>query len=210
MELSFDMTEATKARLDRLQSRLRGLGQNILAESKAAAQRLAGLVVRTALSGGNKLHRRSGSLARSITGMARASGDGLEIVVGSQAGPAEKYAGFLEYGGATGGTIRPVEKKWLAIPKWPGPATTPAGVSRYVSALDAPVPLRFVKKKNDPTTAFLVEDKPGGQKGEVWYILKKKVHVEPRHWLRDTMQAFAADEVTKAIETAVRKTTEGL
>jgi len=104
---------------------------------------------------------RSGSLRRSIAGRVVQTGRTVSAVDNSgqvqlfgrtvQGSP---LSAILSAGGRTGGqnliyariqdqggTIRPVRRKWLAIPT--PEMKTGAGVARYASPRDYPVPLRF-------------------------------------------------------------------
>ena len=144
------------------------------------------------------MNPRTGSLRRSVKATAhRPTGKTgvAEISVGSIKGPSSPYAKFHEDGGKNKGYIRPVKGKWLTIPQQP--AKTPAGVHKYSSARQVPVKLSFVPtKKKD--TALLVERKGSGE-FTVWYVLKKEVYIEPRHWLSLGVES-GLGKVSRAIE----------
>ncbi len=72
---------------------------------------IAANIIKTQLSG-DPLHRRTGSLARSVVGGAFMTNGVPSIRVGIFRGPALAYANIQEFGG----TVRPVNAKALAMP----------------------------------------------------------------------------------------------
>lgn len=126
---------------------LKGQGNNVLVGLVSLFDRIsliaAGFIVRTELSGsGNPgLKRRTGSLARSITGLGVVTGGVPGMRVGLFRGPALDYGTIQEYGG----TVRPVNTKYLAMPV--NGALTPAGVPRYPGPRQYPGHLVFVPFK---------------------------------------------------------------
>lgn len=107
-------------------------------------------VAKQAKEGGRgypRLERRTGSLMRDLTAQAELFQGVPSIQVGIFKGPSTKYAAVQELG--TQGKneespfpdITPKNGEALAVPV--GPALTPAGVPRYVSARDYPKPLVF-------------------------------------------------------------------
>ena len=119
------------------------------------------------------LHARTGRLRASIASRVEAGpGDALDLKLragGGNNGPDVPYAAIHEYGGI----IRPVRRKWLAIPL--PIARTAAGVSRYQTPRDVPG-LRFMLSKRG--NALLVD-----KKGVPWYVLKKSVTIPKRPYL---------------------------
>lgn len=135
----------------------RGREASVFAQAVVAffgrkAPAIAGLAVRNYLSG-QRLKRRTGSLARSIVGVSGLfasdrGGIAPALRVGVFRGPASAYAGVQELGtkyynpASPFPTIVPKRAKALAMPV--GDALTPAGVPRYESPRDFPGELRFV------------------------------------------------------------------
>lgn len=118
------------------------------------------------------LHARTGRLRASIAGRVQEGpGDALDIVLraGATTGADLPYAAIHEYGGV----IRPVRRKWLAIPL--PIAKTAAGVSRYQTPRDVPG-LRFMLSKRG--NALLVD-----KTGVPWYVLRKSVTIPKRPYL---------------------------
>ncbi len=112
-----------------------------------------------------RMRTRSSLLRRSIAGFVRSEGaprggigplrQGADIEVGVQAGGVTLQGAEVVYAGIQerGGTVRPVRRRWLAIPT--ESVQTKAGVSRYATPRDFPRPLRFVQFR--PDLAALVE-----------------------------------------------------
>lgn len=124
------------------------------------------------------LKNRTGNLKRSYVSTVTEIKGGAQLLVGFGA----KYAQLQE----RGGIVRPVKKKWLAIPV--GPALTAAGVPRY------PGP-RSVKglefRPVSPTLALLVmPSTKEGAESVIWYVLKKQVVVPPRLGFFATFREF--------------------
>lgn len=118
----------------------------------------AGKISKNFLSG-QRLGRRTGTLARSMTGRAVRVRGIPGMRVGIFRGPAVNYAGIQEYGG----TVKAKPGKSLAIPAPGGPALTPAGVPRYVSPRDFPRELRFIPSKKANVVGILADTRQGGQ-----------------------------------------------
>lgn len=98
----------------------------------------AGHISKNLLSG-QLLNRRTGTLARSVTGRGVRVGGIPGMRVGIFRGPALAYAGLQEHGG----TIR-AKGKSLAIPIDGGPAVTSAGVERFGGPRNFPKKLVFI------------------------------------------------------------------
>jgi len=133
----------------------------------------------------SRLNVRSGRLRASISGSAMKDTRG-NIVLQLQAGGRDKdvsYARIHE----DGGTIRPVNAKFLTIPI-SDKLFTGAGVQRYKSVRDVPDPLTFAQSRNgQPLLLHEVT-------GEVFYILKKQVKIPRRPYLKP-----AVDRVNREI-----------
>ena len=133
----------------------------------------------------SRLNVRSGRLRASISGSAMKDTRG-NIVLQLQAGGRDKdvsYARIHE----DGGTIRPVNAKFLTIPI-SDKLFTGAGVQRYKSVRDVPDPLTFAQsRKGQPLLLHEVT-------GEVFYILKKQVKIPRRPYLKP-----AVDRVSREI-----------
>jgi hypothetical protein len=129
------------------------------------------------------IHARTGRLRASIAGrLERGPADALDLKLragGGNNGPDVPYAAIHEYGGI----IRPVRRKWLAIPL--PIARTAAGVSRYQTPRDVPG-LRFMLSRRG--NALLVD-----KKGVPWYILKKSVSIPRRPYLLPALLKAGAD-----------------
>lgn len=138
---------------------------------RVQAQRAAGHVIKTQLTGTGakttyqanpytkKRRRRTGSLARSITG-GLATEKGLPAIeVGIFRGPALKYAGIQEEGTKSFNPsspfpdIEPKTAQALAIPV--GDALTPAGVPRYHSIRAYPEQLKAIYFRSPRSTKGL-------------------------------------------------------
>ena len=112
-----------------------------------------------------RMKTRSSLLRRSIAGFVRSEGaprGGIgplrrdaDIEVGVQAGGVVLQGAEVVYAGIQerGGTVRPVRRRWLAIPT--ESVQTKAGVSRYKTPRDFPRPLQFIQFR--PDLAALVE-----------------------------------------------------
>ena len=109
------------------------------------ALRAAGVITKSQLSG-QLLKRRTGALARSMTGIGLRDRGVPALKVGLFRGPALKYAAVLDEGtvgkGGTHPTIVPRAGKALAFPV--DDALTPAGVDRYGGPRHYPGELKFI------------------------------------------------------------------
>ncbi len=178
------------------------------------ALRVAGRVARS-MSAGGKLKRRTGNLARSITGVGLRVGGAPALRVGIFHGPALRYAATQEYGttgkGGTIPTIRPGRNispvtgrptRALAVPT--ELAKTAAGVGRQASPVDYPEKLKFLRVNRGKLVGLLVTEKSlarafrkgvkggkGLQRGDlrVAFLLLRLVDIAPKHYLRDGMEA---------------------
>jgi len=112
-----------------------------------------------------RMKPRSTLLRRSIAGFVRAEGApragigplraGADIEVGVAAGGVTLAGAEVVYAGIQerGGTVRPVRRRWLAIPT--ASVKQPNGTARYQTPRDFPRPLRFVQFRAD--LAALIE-----------------------------------------------------
>ena len=159
---------------------------------------IAGLISKEYLSG-QRLKRRTGNLARDVTGKGGFINGIPAIRVGVFKGPSRKYYGVQELG--TKGknaespfpTIRPKKPGgYLAIPVAGGGALTPAGVSRFVSARDFPGKLVFLGGAR--------KVKSGGKSFWASAVLVKKSNYD---------QAKKSDRFTKKRDGRFRDTRSG-
>jgi hypothetical protein len=156
-----------------------------------------------------RLRRRTGRLARTISGEVDETPDGFGFRL--RGGGLSKGGGEVRYGRAQerGATIRPKRGRFLAIPV--GPALKPSGEARYASPREVPG-LRFQPIHNG-NAGLLVRDIAGrGKKGtgarsEVWFRLVPRVTIRPKYFLRDGFAASQegfADRLRAAAEGALR------
>lgn len=167
-----------------VQARILQLGQ----------QRLPGLLrpelIKAALHGeaeakalaGSVLKVRGGALRRSIAG--KVEGD-TTITLSAGDGRKVRYAAIHEYGG----TIRPKNSKYLAIPV--GPARTASGVSRYASPRDVPG-LTFAQSRKGQPMLVKAEGKGKNGAGTVYFLLRRQVRIPARPFLGPAMKKMAA------------------
>jgi len=152
---------------------------------------------------GQLVRRRTGSLARSITGTGLRI-DGVPAMrVGVFRGPSSRYAGLLEHGTKPHNpespydTVRPIPpRKALAMPV--NDSLTAAGVARYPGPRQDPRELRFVpfRKSGISQGAIggLYEEKQlkaAGDdlsKAKAAYLLLAKADYKPRHYLRSGLR----------------------
>lgn len=139
------------------------------------------------------LRVRSGRLRASIRSLVEPGKDGgldlkLSAGGGREGGSTEVvYARIHELGG----TIRPVKRKFLAIPL--PIARTPAGVSRYKTPRDVP-DLHVAQSKR----GNLLLVKPDGTP---WYVLRKRVDIPARPYLRPALEEASAALVPRLADT---------
>lgn len=141
---------------------------------------------------GTRMRVRTGLLRRSIGARVAPVTDGAEVRLragghtGGSAAKAVKYAAIQEEGGWVKGN------PYLAIPV--GPARTPAGVPRYASPRDVPG-LVLVQSLKGNLLLVLPEDRrnaagrlvKGGRAGTVYYVLRRRVYIRGKHYLRDAV-----------------------
>lgn len=136
------------------------------------------------------LRVRSGRLRASIRSLVEPSPEGgldlkLSAGGGREGGSSEViYARIHELGG----TIRPVKRKFLAIPL--PPARTAAGVARYKTPRDVPG-LALVQSLKGQY--LLVKS----DTGEPWYVLRKRVDIPARPYLRPALEEASAELVPR-------------
>lgn len=155
-------------------------------------QRLAGQISKDFLSG-QRLSRRTGTLARSIEARGTLIGGVPGIKVGVFRGPALAYAGIHE----RGGTIEPVNAKALAIPQKPV-ALTSAGVERFGGPRGYPGELKFIPFRSSGVAVgglYVAESLKGDarfnlRQGMLAYLLVRKVRIEGKHYLRDGLRRY--------------------
>lgn len=166
---------------------------------------IAGRIVKDALSGGNGLRRRTGSLARSMDGRGEIVGGVPAIRVGSLRGPALKYVALQEYGTVgAGGELPTIVPKGLMVKNLAIPinqALTPSGVPRKPRPGDWGklhfIPFRKRATQNAQGALYAPSEYAkirraikaktfNGLKGyKALYLLVRKVDVRPKSFLRD-------------------------
>lgn len=191
-----------------------------------------------------RMKTRSGLLRRSIGGFVRSEGaprggigplrQGADIEVGVQAGGVILQGAEVVYAGIQerGGTVRPVRRRWLAIPT--DSVKTKDGVSQYKTPRDFPRPLRFVQfrpdlaalievprrkaKKAPPARrqrVARVERRPRrqtrqrGSLGPVRWWLVKQTTIKAKWYLRDAFEGEAR-RVPAALGDVLSSALEGL
>ncbi len=123
---------------------------------------------------------RSGRLAGSIAGrVVKSSGYVAVKLTAGGGGSDVKYAAAHEYGATGSNAITPKKSKFLTIPVHPQ-LKTAAGVGRVPSARDIPG-LTFAQTlKGQPLLVHEIT-------GEVWYILRKRVEIPERPYMRPSL-----------------------
>jgi hypothetical protein len=200
MSLTIDIGEDGLKLLKRLQDRSKTFRADIVRFFDGQAKFVAGRVSATMLSG-QRLNRRTGALARSITGRGELYKGQPAMRVGVFRGPALAYAGIQEYGGV----IKPKKAKALAIPV--GPALTPAGVPRFSGPREK-AGLVFVRFRGGNAIGGLFDKASlaaaDGLKGALlFYLLVEKVTIRGQHYLRDGVRE-SLDDVTKNTRRFIR------
>lgn len=193
---SLNLDRRSEAYLKRLRKQIGkdALYEGILKYFDKAALKAAGRISRNYLSG-QRLKRRSGNLARSITGRGELVGGVPALRIGVFRGPALKYAGVQEYG--TKGknpdspypTIVPKRAKALAIPT--GPALTAAGNARVDSPRQWPEELFFVPMRRGRLVGLLMQRTRDGSIPV--FKLMSAVDIAPKFYLRDGVQDAIPD-----------------
>lgn len=147
----------------------------------------AGLIVKQFLSG-QRLRRRTGNLARSITGRGVRVRGIPGMRVGVFRGPALSYTAIQEFGGI----IRPKRGRALAMPVEGGRAMTRAGVDRYGGPRSYPGKLVYIPYKGRNAVAGLYDQRDlkrargNGLRGvKAVYVLLRQVSIKPKHFLSD-------------------------
>lgn len=183
---------------ERLQATQRALQSGMKKEITRAA--LLGERAAKLLLTGQSLHVRSGRLRASVQSNVKDL-DG-EWLLFLRAGGGERdvrYANIHE----KGGVIRPVHGKYLAIPL--PIARTAAGVSRYKSPRDVPVPLTFAQsRKGQP----LLVESSGKNAGRPWYVLRRQVVMPARPYLAPALRQVEP-VLTERLEMLCKRTLEG-
>ena len=165
-----------------------GFQASILRFFDRASSRAAGYVSRNMLSG-QRLNRRTGTLARSILGRSELVKGVPGMRIGVFRGPALAYAGIHE----EGGTIVPKKAKALAIPM--GPSLTAAGVEKFGGPREYPGALKFVPFRSSGVAIGGLFDAasmgPNGLDGAILvYLLVTKVRIKAKHYLRDGVREY--------------------
>jgi hypothetical protein len=216
--LRIELDSAANALIARLAHAPEEFRKAVLLAFDRLAQKAAAWIIRTQLSGGEGLRRRTGSLARSITGRGVIV-DGIPAMrVGVFRGPSLAYARIQEFGGR----VLPKRAKSLAMPV--GDALTPAGVAKWASPLDFPGRLTFVPFRHGriaigalydteslnaaraKATAARLQARAAGQGGKLnmsrhgslvdWssvrklWVLLKYADIPARHYLLNGMRTF--------------------
>jgi len=147
---------------------------------------------------GQSLYVRSGRLRASVQSEVKEEGDGWDLALRAGGGARDvRYARIHE----EGGVIRPVNARFLAIPL--PIARTAAGVSRYASPRQVPVPLRFAQSKGG--NPLLVEAK-GKNAGRPWFVLRKSVRMPARPYLAPALaqvEAMLPERLESLIQRAI-------
>ena len=145
------------------------------------------------------LHVRSGRLRSSIGSYTFGSDKELVGRVGSgqRTGQPVKYAGILE----TGGTIRPVKAKMLAIPL--KAALTSAGVPRYTPR---EVPNSFIMRTKNGN--LMIFAKSGKKRITPMFVLKNSVKIPAFKYLSKSLTQSKAAAV-KEIEQGINNVLSG-
>lgn len=206
--VKIELTPATRRRLEGLERALgkAEVNRRIVEFFDVRAQQIAGDIVRTRLSGGRGLRRRTGSLARSVVGRGELLGGVPAFRVGVLRGPAERYAAVQELGTRGKGgelpTIKPKRARALAIPQ--EGALTPSGVERFGGPRRSPVPLRFIPFRRGVAVGKLVDERQAAAEQEraraerrsvdlsavtTYYLLVRQVDIRPKRFLRDGVRA---------------------
>jgi hypothetical protein len=185
---------------------------------------VAGAIIRKFLSGkrGTKrkdqLARRTGTLARSVTGQATLFQGLPAMRIGVFRGPALKYANIQD----VGGTIKPRKAKALAIPV--GPALTPAGVERFGGPRKFPGELRFIPFRSSGVAVgglfevkSLEKEKKAASRGErpvslrrakMYYLLVKQVKIKGVGYLSKGLKGERRN-TSRRLETFLRNLLSG-
>ena len=139
---------------------------------------------------GSRMKVRSGRLWSSIRSEVKSTRGGIDVhlMAGGTDGKGPiRYARIQE----EGGTVRPRRAKFLTIPL--DPAKYPSGVSRFKTARDAPNLTLGISAAGQ----YMLVNK---DTGEPWYLLRRRVKIKGKHYLRDAMR-----EAAKLMPPAVSK-----
>lgn len=146
---------------------------------------------------------RTGKLSQSFKFVATGKGADTEGKFFSNS----KYAHIQEYGSRK--PIRPVRRKFLAIPIEGSPAMTSAGVSRYAFSLRDTLPRAsfwFWFVGNSSGGFLMGRRKVAGSKAVAWFRLVKQVKIKPRlkfrEYIRDAVRKFR-DQLARAAQEAI-------
>ena len=124
---------------------------------------------------------RSGRLYASVRSEVKSTRGGIDVHLmagGTDGRGSIRYARIQE----EGGTVRPRRAKFLTIPL--DPAKYPSGVSRFKTARDAPNLTLAVSAAGQ----YMLVNK---DTGEPWYLLRRRVKIKGKHYLRDAMRKAA-------------------
>lgn len=220
--VSFTFDRATKRYLKDAERRLGrdDLYEQITRLFNREGLKVAGRISKNYLSG-QRVNRRSGNLARSITGQGVRINGVPALQVGIFRGPSLKYAATIELG--TKGknpdspipTIRPRSGQALAVPVG-DEVLTGAGVDRFGGPRNFPGELYFIPFRNSGVAVgglySAVQRDIGQQFGlreaRAAYLLLTEVDIEPRYFLRDGFQErlpFVAKELSLLLRDLLRK-----
>lgn len=191
-----------KKQLERLTEKIRSISPT--AENSITRKAFTDLTLETEkqlkLNTASILHVRSGRLRSSISSRVYERGKDLigEVGSGVRQGDRVPYANIHE----TGGVIRPVNKKYLAIPL--PPALTSAGVLRQKPRDYANT---FVAKSNAGN--LIIFQRTLGKGAIALFVLKKSVTIPRRRYMSRTVEEIAPrafEIMNRSIERELAKT----
>lgn len=197
-EVRFELTKSSIETIDRITEFVSAerLYDAITQFFQKQSQIIASRISNNYLSG-QRLNRRTGNLARSVTGVGLKVDGAPAIRVGIFRGPALKYAGIQEFGTRDKNpespfdVITPKEAEALAIPVGDD-VLTPTGVSRF-GPRDYPGDLRFIPFRSSGVAVgalfneeqYQVAREFGIREAMASYLLLTQVSIEPKYYLRD-------------------------
>lgn len=196
LSLDIRLTPASKRALEKLRklSTAAGFREALRPFFNRQAPKVGGYIIKNMLSG-QRLRRRTGSLARSVIGLTEDYRGLPALRVGTLRGPSTPYGAIQQ----RGGVILPKKAKALAIPM--DAALTPAGVDRFGGPRGYPGELKFIPFRKsgvavgglfDPATIQKDEDgKPDLANATMYYLLVRRVVLPAKHWLTDGWKGYS-------------------
>lgn len=157
---------------------------------------------------------RTGNLRRSIAGrvlqtgrkVAEVDGESAQLSLFGRTVQGSPLTAILSAGGRVkdgsnviyarvqdrGATVRPVERKWLALPD--SSVKTPAGVARYASPTDYPKKLWFhvIREGSGKSALAVLLERVGNKNVGRWW-LRKEVEIPATGFARKAWQATQAE-----------------